>query len=96
MAQKITLKIGGHSYSFKAETPEAEQIMRLASADLNKKLDRFTRQYPAGQEIDRLSFVALNLGVEKISRDRKLAELKGEVDALKRETDVYIESIGKK
>lgn len=96
MAQNIKLVIGGHTHSFKAQTPEAEQIMRLAASDLNKRLEKFALQYPGSQELDRLAFAALNLGIEKISRERKLAELKGEADALKRETDVYIESIGKK
>ena len=35
MAQKITLRVAGKPYLLDAPTPEMEQLMRLAAADVN-------------------------------------------------------------
>lgn len=96
MAQNVTLKLGGHTYTFKATSAEHEAYMRSAAADLNKRLESFARQYPTTPEVDKCLFAALNIGIEKIAFEKNVAKIKGEADTLKKATDVYIEGIGKK
>lgn len=96
MAQKITLKIGGHPYAFNAPTPDVEEAMRMAAEEINKKLDDFAAKFPGGKEVDRFAFVALNNTMRKIVLERRVAELRAEADALEKETEIYIGNTEKK
>lgn len=96
MGQKITLKIGGHLYGLVASSPEEEHYQRNAADVVNKMMDRFIARYPSGTEVDRFAFVALNLAVGKASMERRLAEIKAEVEALEKEIQAYIGDAGEK
>ena len=46
MAQDITLKVAGKPYRLSAATPEMEQLMRLAVADVTAMMTKFDARFP--------------------------------------------------
>jgi cell division protein ZapA (FtsZ GTPase activity inhibitor) len=93
MAQSVVIKIAGKEFPLKANTPEMEQMMRLAAEQINKKLAEFNTRYPDRTLADKLAFVALNEAVNKISCLRRLEEVDKEVKDMTGETDKYLKSI---
>ena len=59
MGQKITISISGKKYELSANSPEDEEIYRLAAASVNKMLSIYTDKYPGKELAELLSFVAL-------------------------------------
>ena len=52
--QRIRLVIAGREYPLEAESPEMEQLMRLAAEDVNSMLKKFDEQFPTTPFEDRL------------------------------------------
>lgn len=94
MAQSITLKIGSREYPLMAATEDQEQLMRLAAEEINSMLSKYDAKFPDKTIEDKLSFVALQETVSKLSFQRKIARISEEANALKEETSAYLE--GKK
>ena len=95
MDQRITIKIAEREYVLKAPTPEYEELIRLAAATINKKLAAYSAKFPGKNMVDILSFVALNECIGTLSAQRRLESLGQEVQALQRDTDAYLDHIGK-
>ena len=49
MEQKITICIGGSRYALTANSPEQEEIYRLAGVSVNKLLSTYTEKFPGRQ-----------------------------------------------
>ena len=96
MEQSITLKIAGKDYPLKANSPEMEQLMRLAAESINQKLAAYDAKFPDKTLVDKLSFVALNETVSRMSYQKRLSSAGEEAKALLSRTDAYLESIDKK
>jgi len=92
--QSITLKIAGKEYPLRADTPELEQLMRLAAEDVNAMLVRYNERYSSKSEFDKLAFVALNEAMGKISAQRAAAKTVGETDNLTDRLGAYLANIG--
>ena len=73
--QSITLKIAGKEYSLKAQSPEDEQLMRLAAGDVNSMLSYYNANYPNQEDMDKLAFVTLTQAMSKIREQRSAAKL---------------------
>lgn len=96
MAQSITLKIAGKEYPLMANSPEMEQVMRLAAEDINKMLAKYDEKFPTYPLVDKLAFVTLNETVSKLNAQRKMTALAEEATALKADTDAYLAELEKK
>ena len=96
MEQSITIKIAGKDYPLKANSPEMEQLMRLAAESINQKLAAYDAKFPDKTLVDKLSFVALNETVSRMSYQKRLSSAGEEAKALLSRTDAYLKSIDKK
>ncbi|MCI1640581.1 MAG: cell division protein ZapA [Bacteroidales bacterium] len=95
MEQKITIKIGGSTYSLKASSPEQERLMRIAAEHINKKLVDYDRRFPERSLSDKLAFVALNEAVSMFSLANKINLADEEAAELHNQTTVYLDNINK-
>jgi len=95
MDQSITIKIAGTEYPLKADSPQIEQLMRLAAETINHKLAAYDAKFPDKSLVDKLSFVALSETVSRISLQRKVAAIGEEAKSLQKETEDYLENIEK-
>ncbi|MGI6314143.1 MAG: cell division protein ZapA [Candidatus Cryptobacteroides sp.] len=93
--QSITLKIAGKEYSLKAQSPEDEQLMRLAAGDVNSMLSYYNANYPNQEDMDKLAFVTLTQAMSKIREQRSAAKLASELDALDDKLGAYLAGIEK-
>lgn len=95
MDQSITLKIAGKDFPLKAQSPEVEQIMRLAAEDVNGRLAKYVQMYPDKSLEDKLALVCLNEAINMLSLKRRLGALSTEAENLKTQTDNYLSGIEK-
>ncbi len=93
MGQKITISISGKRYELTANTPEEEEIYRLAATSVNKMLSIYTDKYPGKELAELLAFVALTESRGRMSLMKKMEALGKEVEMLKKQTDTYLENI---
>ena len=93
MEQKITIRIGEKKYAMTANSPEQEEIYRLAAASVNKMLSLYTDKFPGKDLTEILSFVALNESIGGITAKKKLDALMKDFETLENQTDRYLENI---
>ena len=93
MDQSITLRIAGKEYSLKVQSPEMEQLMRLAAENINQMLAKYDEKFPDKTLLDKLSFDTLNETVALLSTQRKLARASEEVKALQSDIESYLDGI---
>lgn len=95
MDQSIKIKIAGNEYPLKASTPEMEQLMRLAAEAINQTLTAYDAKFPNKSLSDKLSFVALNEAICRLSYQRKTAEAAEEARKLQEGVESYLRNIEK-
>ena len=93
MDQSITLRIAGKEYSLKVQSPEMEQLMRLAAENINQMLAKYDEKFPDKTIVDKLYFVTLNETVALLSTQRKLARAAEEAKALQSDIETYLDGI---
>ena len=93
MGQKITISISGKKYELTANTPDEEEIYRMAAVSVNQMLSSYTDKFPGKELSELLSFVALNESIGKLSLMRKLDAVGKEVETLEKQTDTYLKNI---
>ena len=96
MAQDITLKVAGKPYRLSAASPELEQLMRLAAADVSEMVTKFDARFPDSSPEDKLVFVAIQEAAGKLSAQKKMSRLVAEVEELQGDVTSYLEGITKK
>ncbi|MBO7076738.1 MAG: cell division protein ZapA [Bacteroidales bacterium] len=96
MAQDITLKVAGKPYRLSAASPEMEQLMRLAAADVSEMVTKFDARFPDSSPEDKLVFVAIQEAAGKLSAQKKMSRLVAEVEELQGDVTSYLEGITKK
>jgi cell division protein ZapA (FtsZ GTPase activity inhibitor) len=96
MEQSITIKIAGKDYPLKATSPEMEQLMRLAAETVNQKLALYDAKFPDKTLVDKLSFVALNETVSRMSYQKRLSSVNEEAKRMLSQTSAYLDNIDKK
>lgn len=89
--QSITLKIAGKEYPLRVQSPEMEQLMRLAAENINAMLAKYDEKFPDKTLVDKLAFVTLNEAVGKLSLQRKVAAMNDESARLGQELGAYLE-----
>lgn len=95
MAQDITLKVAGKPYHLSAPSPEMEQLMRMAAADVSDMLTRFEARFPESSLEDKLVFVAIQEAAGKLSAQKKMSRLIAEAEALQGDVAAYLEGMKK-
>ncbi|MBQ9450973.1 MAG: cell division protein ZapA [Bacteroidales bacterium] len=95
MAQDITLKVAGKPYKLSAASPEMEQLMRLAAADVTAMMTRFDARFPDSSPEDKLVFVAIQEAAGKLSAQKKMSRIVEEVEALQGDVAAYLEGMRK-
>ena len=93
MAQKISLKIVGHTYNLTAATEEQEQLYRLAAEAINNRFASYTRTHPGKTVTDMLSMVALSETVIRIGLQKDIEALKKGEDQLEMDLEKYLRDI---
>jgi len=92
--QKIKLVISGRTYPMEAETPEVEQLMRLAAEDVDGMLKKLSWQFPSTSFEDKLMIVAVREAAAKLLSQKNMRNLVDEADSLEQDLDSYLD--GKK
>lgn len=93
MDQSIKVIIGGRDYPLKASSPEMEKFMRIAAEQINQKLDTYNAKYPDLSAVDKLAFVCLQEVVNRLSCQKKIANMNAEADSFLNETNAYLQKI---
>ena len=96
MAQDITLKVAGKPYRLSAASPEMEQLMRLAAAEVSEMVTKFDARFPDSSPEDKLVFVAIQEAAGKLSAQKKMSRLVEEVEALQGDVASYLDGVTKK
>lgn len=63
MAQSINVIIAERSYPVQVKSPEHEEMIRKAVADINKKVKFYLEKFPTKGMVEVMTLVALNLGI---------------------------------
>lgn len=95
MGQKINIKIAGNEYPLVASSPEMERMMRLAAEAINQKLTAYDAKFPNKSLTDKLSFVALNEAVGRLTWQKRFSDAEAEEKRLQENVESYIKNIEK-
>ena len=95
MEQSIKIKIADREYPLKVSSPEKEEVIRKAAADLNKKITLYQEKYPNKGMIEILSFVALNVSMTNVVVQKQIETMKESEESLAKELQGYIDNIDK-
>ena len=95
MAQNITIKLGERPYSLIATSPEQEQLIRRAAAEVNRRIREYQSKNPEGYMVDFMSFAALNLCMSLITLADQMNTRNSEEMMLVKELDGYLKNIDK-
>ncbi|MBR5075446.1 MAG: cell division protein ZapA [Bacteroidales bacterium] len=95
MAQDITLNVAGKPFRLSAASPEMEQLMRLAAQDVTAMLAKFDSRFPESSYEDKLVFAAVQEAAGKLSAQKKMSRLVGEVESLEADVAAYLEALKK-
>ena len=95
MGQSIKIKIAGNEYPLVASSPEMERLMRLAAEAINQKLTAYDAKFPNKSLSDKLSFVALNETVSRLTYQKRLSDASEEAKGLQEDVETYLKNIEK-
>ena len=95
MEQSIKIKIADREYPLKVSSPEKEEVIRKAAADLNKKITLYQEKYPNKGMIEILSFVALNVSMTNVVTQKQIEAMTEGDENLAKELQGYLENMNK-
>ena len=95
MEQSIKIEIADREYPLKVSSPEKEEVIRKAAADLNKKITLYQEKYPNKGMIEILSFVALNVSMTNVVVQKQIETMKESEESLAKELQGYIDNMDK-
>ena len=95
MEQSIKIKIADREYPLKVSSPEKEEVIRKAAADLNKKINLYQDKYPTKGMIEILSFVALNVSMTNVVLQKQIDTFNESEGLLAQELRNYLDNIDK-
>ena len=72
-----------------------ERLMRLAAEAINQKLAAYDAKFPNKSLSDKLSFVALNETVSRLTYQKRLSEASEEGRKLQEDVESYLKNIEK-
>ena len=95
MEQSIKIMIADREYPLKVSSPEKEEVIRKAAADLNKKITLYQEKYPHKGMIEILSFVALNVSMTNVVTQKQIDAMKEGEENLAKELQGYLDNMNK-
>ena len=90
MDQKISIKIAGRTYNLTSNSPDQEELFRLAADAINKRFAAYTQSHPGKTATDLLSLVALNETVFRLGLQREIDRYKSGCLDLERDLEHYL------
>ena len=95
MAQSITVMIADRSYPVQVKSPEHEEMIRKAVADINKKVKFYLEKFPTKGMVEVMTLVALNLGILNCGLQMQVESAIEDEATLLKELEAYLEKADK-
>jgi cell division protein ZapA (FtsZ GTPase activity inhibitor) len=95
MAQSITVMIADRSYPVQVKSPEHEEMIRKAVADINRRVKFYLDKFPTKGMVEVLSLVALNIGIQNSGLQKQVESAIEDEAALLKELEAYLEKADK-
>ncbi|MBR5141857.1 MAG: cell division protein ZapA [Bacteroidales bacterium] len=95
MAQSIKVVIAEHTYPLQVNSPEHEELIRKAAADVNQRVKYYLEKYPTKGTKEVLALVALNLGITNFGLKNQITEMANQEETLLKELEGYLDNIDK-
>ena len=91
MAQSITVMIADRSYPVQVKSPEHEEMIRKAVADINKKVKFYLEKFPTKGMVEVMTLVALNLGIMNCGLQMQVESAIEDEASLLKELEDYLQ-----
>ena len=95
MAQSIKIHIAGRPYTITALSPDHEEKIRKAAAELNQKISLNQEKFPNKVLVEILSLLALNAFLANIHAQERVEKSISDEKLLANELERYLENIDK-
>ena len=93
MAQNIKLKIAGIEYPMVVQSPEMEEMMRIAADEISRKYAGYDAKYPDRTFVDKILIITLNETVNRIACQKKMQQLGNEAKGLQEDLEKYLDKL---
>lgn len=93
MEQSINVKIADRNYPLKVTSPEQEEVIRKAAAEINARVNLWLEKHPEKKLSEILSLVALKTCITNITLSEQLKTIKAGEESLVKELESYLENI---
>ncbi len=91
MAQSINVMIADRSYPVQVKSPEHEEMIRKAVADINRRVKFYLEKFPSKGMVEVLSLVALNIGIQNCGLQKQVESAVEDEAALLKELEDYLQ-----
>ena len=91
MAQSINVMIADRSYPVQVKSPEHEEMIRKAVADINRRVKFYLEKFPSKGMVEVLSLVALNIGIQNSGLQKQVESAIEDEAALLKELEDYLQ-----
>jgi cell division protein ZapA (FtsZ GTPase activity inhibitor) len=95
MAQSINVTIAERTFPLKVNSPEHEELIRKAAAEINRKVKFYLDKFPSKSPHEVMALVALNTGIALEGIKKDMESILGDEERLLHELDGYLENIDK-
>ena len=95
MAQSINVIIADRPYPVQVKSPEHEEMIRKAAADINKKVRFYLEKFPTKGMVEVMTLVALNLGILNCGLQMQVDSAIEDEATLLKELEAYLEKADK-
>ena len=87
--------IADRSYPVQVKSPEHEEMIRKAVADINKKVKFYLEKFPTKGMVEVMTLVALNLGILNCGLQMQVESAIEDEATLLKELEAYLEKADK-
>jgi cell division protein ZapA (FtsZ GTPase activity inhibitor) len=91
MAQSINVMIADRSYPVQVKSPEHEEMIRKAVADINRRVKFYLEKFPSKGMVEILSLVVLNIGIQNCGLQKQVESAVEDEAALLKELEDYLQ-----
>lgn len=91
MAQSINVMIADRSYPVQVKSPEHEEMIRKAVADINRRVKFYLEKFPSKGMVEILSLVVLNIGIQNSGLQKQVESAIEDEAALLKELEDYLQ-----
>ena len=91
MAQSINVMIADRSYPVQVKSPEHEEMIRKAVADINRRVKFYLEKFPSKGMVEILSLVVLNIGIQNCGLQKQVESAIEDEAALLKDLEDYLQ-----